>query len=190
MKFFDRIHRMKQDYAAAESFAFSTTHYPAHPAHPVKKSPGFTLLEVMVVVLIIAIALPLSGMVFKRMMDVSRGATKTEQLTAKLDRINDQLRADVWNSYDMAVGDERTLILRQAGEQTISWQTSADGRTLRRTVTQRGKAVSYQLWQDLPTFTFAGDNVAVIVRIAGDDLRRPGEVQLTSQVRVVGGLLR
>lgn len=150
-----------------------------------RRGRGFTIVELLAVVALLAVYLIISAQLFTRNMRISRQVTQSQQTILKFDALVELLRRDVWNAQSIKVADPAHVLLVQAPDRAITWAAESAG-TVRRVTEQAGEQRNYA---GVPTMTFvvAGPVLRVQVSEGGNGGGQKQEIMLISQVMLAGG---
>lgn len=101
------------------------------------KRSGVTLVEILATIALLAAFMLVSMHLFRSLVGwIGVGANAGAQ-HRELRAATQQLRADVWTAYDIAVGSEHVVVLRLSGDRTVAWEVTTEAdtgdRVLRRT---------------------------------------------------------
>ncbi|MDH3585068.1 MAG: hypothetical protein OER86_12720 [Phycisphaerae bacterium] len=105
---------------------------------------AFMLMELVGALLLVAVAMTMATGLLRSSFRLARAAKAPHPARLTTDRVLGTLRADVWNSYEIRAGDERTVVLRQPEAHSVIWRVLPDPGVLERT---RLKAADV-LWTD------------------------------------------
>ncbi|MBI1372049.1 MAG: hypothetical protein GC159_04720 [Phycisphaera sp.] len=158
---------------------------------------GYLLVELLGVVILAIAFLAISGLVLKTTLRVTRDAQVGQEQHRIEARVKKILRADAWAAYEIRVGDDATLLIRQNEERSVVWQVldddpPADGgpptHSIRRTSFDGRTKLDERTWplqHDRMTFTL--DGVVLVVTRDGASLGPERELRLYSQMAVFSG---
>ena len=92
----------------------------SRPARPC----GFMLLEILVILGLLAVAALLSARLYFITGQAAQRANQRQTAQAQFDQALAQLRSDVWQAKSVELKDPHTLMIHDAEETTITWQSS------------------------------------------------------------------
>ena len=90
---------------------------------------AFSLLEMLVVVALLSVFMLVSMSLFRSLMGWLSAGSQAATGRAALHEPIETMRADVWTAYQVAVGSESVVVLRQSGERTVTWEVTTDANT-------------------------------------------------------------
>jgi prepilin-type N-terminal cleavage/methylation domain-containing protein len=134
-----------------------------------RRYPGFTITEMLFVLMLVGIASLLAARLFTASMRVIRTAPAVQDRFAVIDRMSASLRQDVWSADSIDVSNPHALALRSANQSTVQWSFFSD-EIVRRT------SQGDQLWPIAITLTVQRDGSQVVVKGPDAD-----ELRFTSQ---------
>jgi prepilin-type N-terminal cleavage/methylation domain-containing protein len=136
---------------------------------------AFTLTELLFALALFAIASALAMKLFTGSMRVIRGAPKTQDHFAAVDRMSASLRQDVWSAATIDTPDANTLVVANPDQWKVQW-TFAEHSVTRKTPDGE------QRWPiDVPISVSRAGPQVILQTPNGDSLR------FTSQLLVVNG---
>ncbi len=132
-------------------------HATEHPAVPSHRCGGWSLVQVLATLTLLAAFSLVWTRLFLAIRQTDRYAHEARNNLAVIDPLVEQLRTDVWSAYAIALGNERTVVLRLPDNISISWQLDRHGGAER--IESRGmRELGAQRWADLPEgLSFAAD---------------------------------
>jgi prepilin-type N-terminal cleavage/methylation domain-containing protein len=142
---------------------------------------GFSLLEMAVVVIVLAIATGVLSQVFELAIRSMEQTAAAADRSARMDAALGQLRRDVWQSRDVQATAAGDLLHVLTPDGAVRWQIDPDG-MLTRTVEPGGVGEAARSWIDTAEhWSFqSGDGSAVLV----DASRDGGRMTFMSQIRL------
>src|SRR5438132_5222012 len=87
---------------------------------------GFTMLEMLGILLMMGVAGLMSARLFAASMRVIGSAPQVQDRDARLDRMCGILRKDVWNASKINCAPDAVMLIHSDGS-TIRWRFSSDG---------------------------------------------------------------
>ena len=151
-------------------------------------SRGFTLTEVLVVVVLLMAFVPVATVLTGSILRRTRDARVAENRVLMTRRMLDALRADVWGAREMAVGNERTAVIRRPAGVSVTWIVLPAEQAVQRTVVHGTKTMERQRWAPLKVLPrFAIDGRALVVTAPRDPLLPSDELRLVSELDLVTG---
>ena len=151
-------------------------------------SRGFTLTEVLVVIVLLMAFVPVATVLTGSILRRTRDARVAENRLLMSRRMLDTLRADVWGAWEMAVGNERTAVVRRPAGVSISWIVLPAEQAVQRTVVRGEKTIERQRWEPLKVLPrFAMDGRALVITAPRDPLLPPDELRLVSELDLLSG---
>ena len=143
-----------------------------------RRAGGWTLIEIVAVVLLFSTVAGVAGEVFVTTTTISRDADRLRTRMARFDGITRKLRADAWSADAIEVNNGAVAILRQPSGERVAWTIGTDG-SLTRTAENDESA----RWDGVGVaMRFASDDVSLIVGITGGEGRAGDRIVLVSQV--------
>ena len=132
-------------------------HVTEHPAVPSHRFGGWSLVQVLSTCILLSTFSLIAARLFLAIQQTDRYAHEAHHNLAAIDPLVEQLRADVWSAYAIALGNERTVVLRLPDNISISWQLDRHGGAER--IESRGmRELGAQRWTNLPEgLSFASD---------------------------------
>ena len=94
-----------------------------------RTSRGFTLTEMLFVLMLMGVASVLATRLFTGSMRVIRTAPLSQDRLAAIDRATASLRQDVWAATRMDVPDAHTLVLTTPDQTQVRWSLANDAIT-------------------------------------------------------------
>ena len=147
------------------------------------------LFEMLAVMAIVSVVLVTSARLFNSAVSHAREINATNVSTGILDNAIRMMRDDVWNGYEVRVGNPLTAVIRQPADRMIVWAINEDGTNLERTEFKENKPVgSPRSWADIKqpiAFEFDAFGLKVHYRGRKDD--PSASVWLASQLRLNRG---
>lgn len=138
---------------------------------------GFTLIDAMMTVALVALAFPLAISLIRVTMRADRGFAEAQAATTRFDGAMNALRKDVWNgSVISAVGDHELSVEQGGGAEPVQWRAKANG-ALERDVTGEPP----RIWALDHSMVFKIDGPTLSVSLPSDRDGRGIAMTFTSQ---------
>ncbi len=153
---------------------------------PKRPAPGFTMIEMLALLILISAAAVLTTRLFVATTKLSDRAVQAHTDAAKIDAVVRALRADVWGAADLWAPDSHSLTLRN-GAVTVHWTIADSDGTLVRNETRDGRNDERRWPAAAPKSTFQVDGSLVRLAIPDSKRARGGQVHLASQLRLAQG---
>jgi type II secretory pathway component PulJ len=126
---------------------------------------GFTLTEMIVLLMLFALASLLSARLFTSSMKMIDLAPRAQNHFAAVDRMAASLRIDVWGAVKVEIPDLHTLVLTQPDQTSVRWQVMDDGMV-------RTTSSGEQRWPVTTPLTFSQQGAVIVLQNnAGEQLR-------------------
>jgi hypothetical protein len=144
---------------------------------------GYTITEVVGAVLMLGVFLLISTQIFHSGVKLAHDAQVRSSEIARLEGVTATMRADVWDAQEMTSKDGSEVVIRQAGDQQVTWRIESG--SVRRTLSLKENAPQERRWQGVGTkLSFAIEGPVLIFRDSGAPPGSVNERRLVSQVRL------
>jgi len=160
----------------------------AQPGAAVPQRPGFTLVEMLTVLVLVGVFTLAAMGLFRSTMGIIAGRADQQRSARRLDQAMRIMRADAWNSYEMRIADADTALMRIGAQRSVIWTRRDD--QLQRGVYHGEKTVEETTWEiGGQSLHFEGSPGMVIVTWR-DRLGRTTRWVLASQIQILAGGVR
>ena len=149
---------------------------------PARSASGFTITEMLALLILIGIALVLAMRLFVATTKLNYQTGQAHTETARIDSIVRALRGDVWGASEMTASNPASLTLSSSVGK-IEWKTADDGALLR-TETREGKSEARRWPAGASKFTFRVEGPIVTLIVPDSTAGRGGQVRLASQLQL------
>jgi len=146
-------------------------------AQATRRSGGFTLLELLVAIGLLAVVGLIGMHLFRSTVLVSQDAAKAASSMTRVDAALAELRADAWGAKSIEVTAPDSVTLEQSAGGAIHWHAGSAGDLV------RDAAGTTTRWTGLPGgVAFAADGAALTVELKGTSEHPGGLAAMPSQV--------
>ena len=163
--------------------SFIIHHFPSLVIHPLRRR-AFSLLEMLIVIGLFTAFAVVASELMHRTIRVGHDAGYAQLTATTFDAAGRAMRQDVWSARDIALKNDRSLMLTLGDGTTVDWTVDDAG-----TFTRAAKNALPQRWQiHAAGATFASNGSTLIVRFPRTKMTCAGggEVRLTSQLLLAG----
>jgi len=138
------------------------------------KSRGFTLIEVLSVVLLLGVFTLISSQVFIACLRVPVDTARTGAAVTRFDAAVHLLGRDVWGGSALRVVDPHTVVIDRSNAPAITWRLE-DGGTLVRSMPD-GLPLSVRRWPGMPaSLSFKVEAAVLVLNISGPGVDGPSQ---------------
>lgn len=113
-----------------------------------RRRAGWSLIEAMAAMALLIPAMLITTQLMRQLTGVMTASRLADDRQSRIARITDEMRADVWNSFEIARPDATTAIIKQAGDRSILWRLRAadEGQFLERLAFAGPQQVDRRRW--------------------------------------------
>ena len=107
---------------------------------------GFTMIEVLLYASLLCTVMVLAMQLFRTAASIIGGGSSGAAARSERDETVRRMRADIWDAYEIDVGDAATVVIHSGDERSIVWRVDAKADAVSRTELKDVKAVGEQRW--------------------------------------------
>lgn len=145
---------------------------------------AFTLMEMLIVISIVAIAIIIEGRLYQDTMQAIRSSNAAENQINRLSRMSSALRQDVWSAASVETPDSRTIVLTRPDGAASRWQLG-DAEVIR--ATGPGDAPIQQKWDVLLPLHARRHGATIVLYTVSKQGSTGAEMRFVSQVMLGRG---